>query len=228
MYVDIVIVVTAIIIMNVLSPSKNFIISLSIVLALGFFLLFYCFFTRASLAVQMTLMIEHILLTASLILMWLIFALIKRLLKDIEDLRRRVIELEKFDGASALLTQSEFMNRVSLITTGTKRRGETNFYLKFRVHVRENTIDAMHYIFAEALLHSVRHQFDLVTRLSNDHYLVFLQNTNEQGAHTVVDRLFHTLRHQLNLLDIPVTYEMYHEDAIDRLDDLSLKELLPI
>ncbi|QDP41103.1 hypothetical protein [Radiobacillus deserti] len=215
--VNLSIILISIIIMNFFSTSRNFIILLSIVLLIGFILLFYGFFRRSSLQVQIDFVIQHIFLTASLIILWLLFAAVKKIQEDVKSLRQRVQELEKWDSTTNVLMPSEFLNRVNVISTGTKRRGETNYYVSFTVHSLEHTKDSMNHVFSTSILQAIRSEFDFVTKTSEHTFLVFLQNTNEQGCNIVINRLFDMLRNQLNFIEIPVSYEIIPEEEMDGL-----------
>ena len=226
LYVDWFVILVAIVVMNFMSITKNFILILSVILLFGFFLLFYTYIRSSTLDIQIGYIVQQVLLAASLILIWLIFNQIIRVREQLASLKDRVNELEKFEGSSNLLTIAEFSSRVSLITKGTKRRGEENYYILFNVLNSGKTNKSMNYVLSEALLNTVRAQYDLVTDLKNDSFLVFLQNTNEDGCYIVIDRLFKLLRSQLNLIELPLNYEFIKEDEMSHFEQKSsLKEL---
>lgn len=219
--IDLLIILATIVAMNVMSTSKNFILVLSITLTTGFVLLFYHFFQGSTLASQLDYIVQHVLLTASLILIWLLFSTVKRLQEDLTGLKNRITELEKYEGSLHLLTNSEFVNRVQLISTGTKRRGEENYYVLFSLSTTEVTKEAIHHVFSRGLLDAVRAQFDLVTKLADGSYLLFLQNTDENGCQIVVNRLFQALRKNLGQSELPVTYTIIKEDENNRVENMS-------
>lgn len=226
LYVDWFIILAAIAVMNFMSITKNFILILSVILIFGFFLLFYSFFRSSPLNIQIMYIVQQILLAASLILIWLLFNQIIRLREQLASLKHRVKELEKFEGSSNLLTVAEFSSRASLIKKGTKRRGEENCYILFTVSKSGKTNRSMNHLLSEALLKTVRAQYDLVTDLRNDSFLVFLQNTKEDGCYIVIDRLFKLLRSQLNLIELPIKYEFIKEDEMSHFEQKSgIKEL---
>lgn len=174
-------------------------------------------------ASQLDFIIQHTLLSASLIIIWLLFSAMKKLQEETDQLKEKVKSLEKYEGSLNLLTNYEFTNRVHVITTGTKRRNEKNYYVLFTVSFDAFTKDSMDYVFSETLLESVRTQFDLVTKL-DDSYIVFLQNTNEEGCSIVVDRIFHLLRNKLNLMNLPISYEILDEEVDELEEKLNIME----
>ncbi len=188
---------------------------LSITLSLGFAFLFYSFFSVSTISSQINFIFQHVLLTVSLIVIWLIFSSVKRLQDEKADLKKRILELEKYEGSFDLLTNSEFVNRTQIISTGTKRRGEENYYIVFTLSTEGLTKESMNHVFSQALLETVRAQFDLVTKLTNGSYMVFLQNTNEAGCLIVVNRLFQSLKKNLNQRELPITYTIMKEEEVD-------------
>jgi hypothetical protein len=220
-YIDLFIIVFTVITMNILSASKNFILVLTITLSTGFAFLFYSFFNDSTISSQVNFIIQHVLLTACLIIIWLIFSTVKNYQEDITDLKKRISELEKFEGSLSLLTNSEFVNRTQIISTGTKRRGEVNYYIFLTLSTSGVTKESMNHVLSQALLETVRAQFDLVTKLSNGSYLVFLQNTNENGCLIVVNRLFQSLRKNLGQNALPVTYTIVKEDEVDGVERIT-------
>jgi hypothetical protein len=220
LYIDLLIIIASITAMKTLSTSKNFILILAITLTTGFVLLFYQFFKGATLASQVDFIIQHVILTASLILIWLLFSTVKNLQAETTELKKRVSQLEKYEGSLHLLTNAEFVNRAQIISTGAKRRGEENYLILFTVTTTGVTKESLHHVFSQALLSAVRAQFDLVTKLTDGSYLVYLQNTNEKGCHIVVNRLFQSLTKNLNAKELPVTYKVMKEDEINSVEKM--------
>lgn len=208
-YISFSVILIAAVAMNFLSTSKNFILILTIIFGVGFSLAFLSDTTMVS---QLYLIEEYALLTASLVIMWLLFSEIKKLNYELETLKEKAEELEKYVGSSNLLTHSEFANRIKFITTGTQRRGEENYYVSIKSDPSEKTKEAMSFLLMQTLLKTVRSDFDLVTKLADDSYLIFLQNTKKEGCLKVVERLFQTLRTELNVMQIPIQYEIFDQE----------------
>lgn len=208
-YISFSVVLIAAVAMQFLSTSKNFILILILILGVGFSLAFLSDTTMMS---QLYLIGEYMLLTASLIIMWLLFSETKKLKDELEIMKEKAEELEKYVGSSNLLTRSEFINRIKFITTGTQRRGEENYYVSIKADASDKTKEAMSFLLMQTLLQTVRSDFDLVTKLADDSYLIFLQNTKKEGCLKVVERLFQTLRTELNVIQLPIQYEIFDQE----------------
>lgn len=194
--------------MNVLSTSKSFMLILTIIFSVGFSLVVI---SDTSLMSQATLIGEYTLLITALIIMWLAFAEIKKNSDELAILRVKAKELEKYIGTSNLLTHSEFTNRIKFILTGTQRRGEENFYLSVKASSSDKTAEAMSFLLMQTLLKTVRSDYDLVTKLADGSYLLFLQNTKEEGCLKVVERILKSLRTELNTIQLPISYEIFDQ-----------------
>lgn len=203
------IILIAAVLMNVLSTSKNFVLVLTIILVLGFTLLSL---SGTMIVTQAILIGEYLLMMGALLLMWLLFAELKRNEKEQKELIIKVKELEKYIGSTNLLTTSEFEYRVRLISTGTQRRNEKNYYIVFKSVDVNKASEALSFLLKQTLLKSIRTDFDLVTKLHDESYLVFLQNTRETGCFKVIERVFQSLRSELNLLELPINYEIFDQE----------------
>lgn len=195
--------------MNFLSTSKNFILILTIIFSVGFSLVVV---SDTSIKSQSYLIGEYTLLIAALIIMWLVFAEVKRNSYELAMLRLKAEELEKYIGTSNLLTHSEFTNRIKFIMTGTQRRGEENFYLSVKASSSDKTTEAMNFLLMQTLLKTVRSDYDLVTKLADGSYFLFLQNTKEEGCLKVVERILKSLRTELNAIQLPISYEIFDQE----------------
>ncbi|SER19115.1 hypothetical protein SAMN04487944_101572 [Gracilibacillus ureilyticus] len=195
-----------------LSWRRMFLIVLSIILITGFSLVFL---TDSTIYNQYILIMEHIFLSGSVLLIWIIFSYVRKMEDDLEKIQLKVQQLEKYQGSSQLLTLSEFRNRAMIITTGTKRRDEQNYLLILEVLVQGNTYQALHHSVEATLLNTIRDRFDLVAKFDHDKYIIFLQNTDEKGTQIVIDRFIGQMRTQLNLVDLPFAYYVYKSNAFD-------------
>ncbi len=203
------IILVAALAMNYLSTSKNFILILTIIFSVGFLMTIY---SDTDIRSQVYLIAEYTVLAAALIIMWLLFSEVKKMTTEMTALRIKADKLEKYIGSSNLLTQSEFANRIKFISTGTHRRGEENYYILFKVDPLEKTKEAMNFLMVQTLLKTVRSDFDLVTKLTDNSYLVFLQNTKREGCLKVIERVFESLRTELTVIQIPVQYEIFNQE----------------
>ena len=195
--------------MNYFSTSKNFIMILTVIFGVGFLMTIS---SDTDVRSQIYLIAEYTVLAASLIIMWLLFSEVKKMDTELTALKLKADKLEKYIGSSNLLTQPEFADRIKLIRTGTQRRGEENYYVLFKLDPLEKTKEAMHFLIVQTLLQTVRSDFDLVTKLTDNSYLVFLQNTKREGCLKVIERVFQSLRTELTVIQIPVQYEIFNQE----------------
>lgn len=206
------------------SFARQFITLLLLSLSFGFFLLFYALFTHASLTEQVYYLLRHILVTVSMVLIWLTYGITSRYRNENIALKEKIQALEKYAGSSQLLTLTEFKSRVKLISTGTKRRNEQNYYVFASIVTPEKvleTTNSISHIVSEGILSSIRAEFDLVTQVKEEQFLIFLQNTNEAGCQIVIDRLMGKLRNQFNLIDPPLICETVLEEEIESILEIT-------
>lgn len=207
-YISMAILLFSVLAMHVLSSSKNFIWLLVIIFGVGFGLLFI---TDSSLEVQLFLIKQYSLLIVAVILIWLLFSETKKVDAKIQTVQQHANTLEKYVGSTHLLTYREFVNRVEMISTGTQRRGEENFYLHFQLQGSEITKASFEYLFTETLLRTIRKRFDLATQLENGTYLVFLQHTQREGCTIVMNRFIESLKKQLDIDPLPFKVDILNE-----------------
>ncbi|TYR78651.1 hypothetical protein FZC66_18815 [Priestia megaterium] len=227
--VDLIILSVSVLLMSLFTSSRNYLYVLAISLLLGFSFLFYAFFQKSESHIQVNLMIQHLLITTSLVLIWLLFAHIRRIYEENVTLKQQVNELKKFEHLPHLLSYSEFINRASVIMTGVKRRGEESYFIRVHASASDEVKGSVIHVVTEAILQTVRADFDLVTLIHDQEILIFLQNTNEEGCHIVLNRLSKTLRSQFNVIELPISYEFLKagEDVVETLHELvsSIREV---
>lgn len=195
-----------------LTWRQLFLVVLMIILIVGFSIFFI---TDQTLGNQYDLIGEHVLLSASLLLVWVMATVLKRMETVLQHQRETIKKLEKYQGATEILSNDEFKSRVKLIAKATDRRGAKNMVIEFSVSTVKTTEKAMHAYIAETILKTIRQEYDLVTKTDQQHYIVFLQDTNEIGVEKVTERLFQTIRHHLNEIKLPVTYKYYEATNYD-------------
>lgn len=210
--VDLIIIIGVIILSLFLSWRQLFLVALMIILGVGFSLIFL---TDQTFSNQFDLIQEHVLLSATILLIWVISAVVKQREKRYFEQALRLKTLEKFQGTTELLTEAEFKSRVHLIQSGTSRRQEHNTVVIVNVHSKTFTKNAMHHYISDVLQHTIREEYDLIMRNHAGHYIIFLQNANKAGVEKVAERFFAAIRPHLNEIDLPVTYTCYGEEDFD-------------
>jgi hypothetical protein len=220
--VNLLIVISSVVIMGLLNNIKNFLYILTISLILGFSYLIYSFITQSSQPLQIDLIVNHLMLTISLIFLWLFFNQIKKNFEENKQLHTRITELKRFEKTPGLLYFSEFIIRANVILTGIKRRNETSYLIKIAPNVSSEVFDSVSYLLTECTLQAIRADYDLVTK-KDQSLIIFLQNTDQSGCKIVLDRLFSLLRTKINLLNLPFKWEEIKmanslEDSLAELD----------
>lgn len=156
---------------------------------------------------QLYYMRVHFFMFANFFIVYISTYMLKQLVRENMNLRKRVEDLEQYIGESKLLTRQEFERRQVLIEAGMQRRAETGIILHFNFnsfsnYTKKSVMDRV----ASLLLDTVRQEFDLVSKYDENTLVILLQNTNEQGANIVLNRL----RPQLK--------EWLTEDAIEQIN----------
>lgn len=198
----------SLILMSILNNAYKYLYVLTISLLVGFSFLFYAYFQKASSSLQVNLMFQDLLLTVSLILLWLLFNHIRRVYEENIELARQVNELKRFENMPLLLSYSEFLNRANVIMKGVNRRGENSYLIHIEIDASKKVEDALRHVITSSILKTVRADFDLVTLLNKKTPLFFLQNTDEKGTQIVINRLLESLRTKLNTIELPLEYNV--------------------
>lgn len=185
-----------------LNWRQLFIVVLSTILIVGFGLILI---TDQSIRGQYYLITEHILLSSSLILVWVIMTMIKFMENKMAEQDELIKSLKKYQGSSKVLEIEEFKSRVNIIMRSTTRRQTSNMLIEFKINTPKLTEKSMRNLLSQAIEQTIREDYDLVTQKTDNQFLVFLQETTEIGVEKVKERLFEKLRHQLNEITIPIT-----------------------
>lgn len=108
----------------------------------------------------------------------------------LRSLREELTALKKYDENTGVLTYREFVEQAEILFTGMKRRKEVGFLLS--IHILETQGYKQRIIkdkLSKAILSSIRIKFDLVGQLQENSLILFLNNTNEKGMETVIQRI---------------------------------------
>ncbi|WP_416147620.1 hypothetical protein ACM26V_15440 [Salipaludibacillus sp. HK11] len=200
----------------------NFLILLGISLIYGFALTAYAMADQIFDQQQYILMLAHLLLTATLLSLWLILHDSKTLFEENKMLKEKVRLLVKFDDQTKALSFPEFIDRGLIIETGMRRRNETGqlLYFKMMEHVPKSAKKPLCIELITYGLESIRSEYDLITSPSEGEVIILLQNTSEAGSEVVLHRIQDKLKTTINYIDLPFTIEKIVignlEAALDR------------
>ena len=156
-------------------------------------------------AAQLGLIEQQVILIVLGTVTWGMGVYVRGFVEEVRALRTRTAELEKYSPQTRLLTLNEFKNEARMASAIAKRRGERNVLL--RLTLRDFALDGaagrtsarLMSILSEAILSSVRSDFDIAGYLPPHTAVVLLQNTDANGAQILVDRIMATLRKQQSL-----------------------------
>ena len=129
-------------------------------------------------------------MAANFFIVYISTHLLKKVIHENKELTERVRTLEQYIGESKLLTRQEFERRQALLINAMNRRNETGVimyfdFTSFSKYTKESVMDRV----ASLLVGTVRADFDLAAKYDNNTLVILLQNTNEAGAHIVMNRL---------------------------------------
>ena len=106
-------IIGVILISLILTWRQLFLVVLSIILIVGFSLIFI---TEEMIQNQFDLIGEHVLLSTSLLLIWVITGVVKIMEQRLIDQDAKIKTLEKYQGSTEILSLDEFKSRVHLTT----------------------------------------------------------------------------------------------------------------
>lgn len=191
------------------NTNISFLLMLIEILGIGFYNTFTVFSFNLSKINQFSAILEITLFIVCIATLWLIFHMLKGLKEEQVELKNRVEQLKKYESNIEIFTKYEFLSIAKFIYTGMKRRKEKGFLLTLIVnkdnhHVQESVFHSL----AKIILDSVRTNYDLVGKLSDDSIIILLQNTDESGCNTVIQRFENNLGKILNLEKKPYLIEI--------------------
>ena len=206
----------AILLMSIIPTRLGYLLFLATTLIYGFSLTVVAFELGYFDTKQWEMITSHLVLTASLLLTWLLTNEIKNLGQEVKELRLRVKQLARYDEVTQLLSLEEFIERGALIETTLKRRNEPGILVHFKMN---QTIDpavekSLHLLFSEQLSKAIRTGYDLVSAPTQQDAVILLQNTGAIGADIVLGRLRESLKTKLNYIELPYSYEVLELDGI--------------
>ncbi|MDQ0206056.1 hypothetical protein [Alkalicoccobacillus murimartini] len=180
--------ISLIVVMTIISTRFIFPTALSGILLFGFLLTGWSLFFQTA-PPQTDLIVQHILFTLFVVCSWLFFSQTRSLVQRNSDLENKVNYLKKYEPVTKLLTNSEFESRVELMLTGMRRRNESGYLIHIVPKQQTYTHAALKKSLGQIILDSIRNHFDFLTQNQDGSFSIFLQNTNEVGLNTVLERI---------------------------------------
>ncbi|WP_088008527.1 hypothetical protein [Indiicoccus explosivorum] len=193
----------SVLVMAAVHERYVFLYAMSAILSYGAFLTFYAFLTGRQSVSELPYIYSHLLLTAFLLLYWVLLNKIKHIGYEKDELKRQIGLLQKYTGHSELLTANEFIEQAAWIMKAGERKKEQAWFVEISLeHESRRTRDSLMASLERTIKNTIRQKYDLVTSVNDTIYLL-LKDTDEAGAARVVERYHENLRTELNLLEPP-------------------------
>ncbi|HHY79232.1 MAG TPA: hypothetical protein GX516_02535 [Thermoanaerobacter sp.] len=172
---------------------KSFTFLIAGMLAIGFYYVLIAWIRISSNFSQLNSIIQQLIVAFLGILIWIESVYLKKIIDNNIELEKKIKELEKYNPEIGVLTLAEFLDKAEVIFTAMKRRKENGQLLvvsvrKFDINNKSKTSKTILKLVGEAIIKSIRKQFDIVGYLNENTLIVLLQNTDLAGSELVVKR----------------------------------------
>ncbi|NLK20535.1 MAG: hypothetical protein GX308_00295 [Epulopiscium sp.] len=196
----------ALAVLFVLLPrNKGFILFVGYISALGIALLFLGFIKKWDFSQQLHIIFYQIILVSNGAILYALVYLSHKLEHESILLKEKISQLEQYVGSTKLLTKNEFETRSKMIKNAMIRRDEKGYLVYFSLNKINKSI--RNSIF-ETLTHLAvtifRNEYDLVGEWKDNSFVVLLQNTDETGVHTALNRYLTKIGEIINLDEIKI------------------------
>lgn len=199
--------------LTIMRPLFGFAIIVAELLGAGFFATGTAFYRIWPLSMQLEAIHKIVVFMLATGILWLLVLEAKRLVKAYSESEKQLTQLRKFEEDVSVLTLSEFVSRAETIFIGLKRRQEQGFFVRIAINP-DNKWYALKPLWesvSQAALRSVRNQYDLVGKASDQELILLLQNTRREGVEIVLQRLHKVLN---NTVTVPENaYDTYVHPA---------------
>jgi len=148
---------------------------------------------------------NHLIVSFMLFIYWLILKQIQNVYVKNEEYKKRIKELERFKDSTSILSFADFIDRTNFFIAGAKRRNEQNWLLVIRIESGVTYKKSVMHILKSVGLDTFRSHYDLIAQFNKSELVVFLQNTDADGASMAEKRFLDQLRTQFNEIDMPFT-----------------------
>ena len=212
-----VLIASSILLLSFTNIKFLFPIIITVILGFGAFLTGYAFFSAHQENIQFYFMYIHLLLTAFLLLYWVLVYYLKKTVNESNQLSEKVKLLEKYDVSTKLLTKHEFLDQSKIVQKGAIRRNESLWLLVLELNLEnKNTLSTLKHKLSQIVFSSIREEYDFVTA-TNKGILILLQNTNENGVAVVLDRIHSKSHTVFNQIQPPYQYKHRQISSIDQI-----------
>lgn len=173
---------------------KSFTFLVAGMLAIGFYYVLVAWIRISSNLTQLEFVIQQLIVVLLGVLIWVESIYFKKIIDSNIEMEKKIKELQKYNPEIGVLTLTEFIDKAEVIFTAMKRRKENGQLLivsvkKFDVNNNPKTSKTILKLLGEAIIKSIRKQFDIVGYLNENTLIVLLQNTDLAGSEIVVNRI---------------------------------------
>ncbi|MCX7885065.1 MAG: hypothetical protein N2448_08570 [Caloramator sp.] len=143
---------------------------------------------------QLNIIFQQLTIISLSVFLWIQSLYIKNIVNKNENLERKVKELEKINPEIGIMNFKEFLDRAETIYTAIKRRKEPGQLLIIKlanISTEENlkSSKTLMKLLGEAIIKSIRKNYDIVGIYDDNTFIALLQNTNEFGSEIVINRI---------------------------------------
>lgn len=210
----------SVLLMTMIHERFVFLYAISLVLAYGAFLTVHAFINNKPTEIQLLYMYDHLLFASFIMLFWILLNSIKNIGYENNELKRQVQLLQKYNGATGILTIYEFMEQSLWLLKTSERYKEEVWLLTITInHPNKRTKKNLQETLGRLAMNTIRQRIDLATSAESDIY-VLLKGTNEPGVERVYERYTENVRSELNLIDPPFNHSITKITDYDQLIDL--------
>jgi hypothetical protein len=193
--------ISTILLLFYLRPLQGFALVVFEILAMGFWLSGQAYLYNWDNYLQISAIIKHITIMLSIIVSWLLIMTFKNLLTDYKQTNEQLSMLKKYVDDIGILTYKEFVYQIEILHTAMRRRRESGFIIVINIDLGKNkfALESIYDVFSKATLSSIRKNYDLAGKKSQNEIIIFLQNTNIDGCNIVVNRFKELLKSKIDI-----------------------------
>lgn len=190
---------------------KSFTFLVAVMLSIAFYYVAKAWISPNEKYSQFNMIAQQLIVITLSVFLWVQSIYVKNIVNKNENLERRVKELEKINPETGIMNFREFLDRAEMIYTAIKRRKENGQLIIIKladISTGGNlkTSKTLMKLLGEAIIKSIRKNYDIVGIYDSNTFMALLQNTNQFGSEIVINRI---------------------KDNISKVSSLNSDELLP-
>jgi GGDEF domain-containing protein len=190
---------------------KSFTFLVAVMLSIAFYYVAMAWISPNEKYSQFNMIAQQLIVITLSVFLWVQSIYVKNIVNKNENLERRVKELEKINPETGIMNFREFLDRAETIYTAIKRRKENGQLIIIKladISTGGNlkTSKTLMKLLGEAIIKSIRKNYDIVGIYDSNTFMALLQNTNQFGSEIVINRI---------------------KDNISKVSSLNSDELLP-